>query len=84
MASTAYDQARRCGEIIGAALTEAGASLDAVVRTRVFIVDAAHAEEVGRAHAEVFGGAAPTATMVVVAGLLDPAWMVEIEAEALL
>jgi enamine deaminase RidA (YjgF/YER057c/UK114 family) len=84
VASTAYRQTLRCGEIIQAALDEAGATLDAVVRTRVFIVDPSHAPEVGRAHAEMFGEAAPAATVVVVAGLLDPAWMVEIEAEALL
>lgn len=75
-------QARRCFEIIGGALAEAGARLEDVVRTRMFIVDAADADAVGAAHAEVFGDVRPAATMVVVKALLDPRWRVEIEAEA--
>jgi enamine deaminase RidA (YjgF/YER057c/UK114 family) len=75
-------QARRCIEIIGDALEEAGASLSDVVRTRQFILHPDDAAAVGRAHADGFGGAAPASTMVVVAGLLDPRWKVEIEAEA--
>lgn len=75
-------QARRCFEIVTAALTEAGASPEDVVRTRMFLTDADDASAVGDVHAEVFGGARPAATMVVVAGLLDPRWKVEIEAEA--
>ena len=82
VAAGAYAQMLRCGEIILAALEGAGASSSDVVRTRMFIVDAADADEVGRAHAELFGDSAPAATMVVVAGLLDPAWRVEAEAEA--
>jgi enamine deaminase RidA (YjgF/YER057c/UK114 family) len=74
----------RCGQIIVAALAEAGAGVADVVRTRTFIVDPADADEVGRAHAEVFGREAPAATMVVVAALIDPAWRVEVEAEAVL
>ncbi len=77
-----YAQAARCFEIIGRALEEAGASLDAVVRTRMFIVDAADAEAVGRAHGEAMAAARPAATMVVVKGLLDARWKVEVEAEA--
>ena len=77
-----YVQARRCLEIIQGALVEAGARIDQVVRTRIFITDAEFAGEVGRAHAEVMGGAPPTATMVVVKALLDERWKVEIEAEA--
>ena len=84
VAATAYEPMLRCGEIIAAALGEAGASLAGVVRTGVFITDAGDADEVGRAHRVVFGAAAPAATMVVVAGLLDPAWRVEVEAEAVL
>ena len=57
---------------------------DDVVRTRTFLLDADDWHEVGRAHGEVFGDVRPASTMVVVAGLLDPAWMVEIEADALL
>jgi enamine deaminase RidA (YjgF/YER057c/UK114 family) len=80
----AGDQARRCFEIIAAALTEAGASLDDVVRTRMYITAAAHADAVGAVHGEILGHVRPAATMVIVAGLLDPAWKVEIEAEAVL
>jgi enamine deaminase RidA (YjgF/YER057c/UK114 family) len=77
-----YIQAKRCFEIIAAALEEAGAAVDDVVRTRMFITDAAYGEAVGRAHGEVMAGARPVATMVVVKGLLDKRWKVEIEAEA--
>jgi enamine deaminase RidA (YjgF/YER057c/UK114 family) len=75
-------QARRCFEIIFAALGKAGAQPGDVIRTRMFITSAAHAEAVGRAHVTAFGSVRPAATMVVVAGLLDPRWHVEIEAEA--
>ncbi|MQA74400.1 MAG: RidA family protein [Solirubrobacterales bacterium] len=75
-------QARRCCEIILAALAELGGEAADVVRTRMLITDAAAAEEVGAVHREVFAEAAPAATMVVVAALLDPRWVVEIEAEA--
>ncbi len=79
---SAYDQMLLCGEIAVDALAMLGAEVDDVVRTRMFIVDAADADEIGRAHRDVFGTAEPVATMVVVAGLLDPAWKVEIEVEA--
>ena len=77
-------QARRCIEIIEVALREAGASLADVVRTRMFLTDASDGDAVGRVHGEAFGETRPAATMVVVAGLLDPRWKVEIEAEAVL
>jgi enamine deaminase RidA (YjgF/YER057c/UK114 family) len=77
------DQMRRCLEIVETALSEAGASLDDVVRTRTYLVDAADGEAVGRVHGEVFGDVRPASTMIVVAGLLDPRWKVEIEVEAL-
>lgn len=77
-------QARRCFEIIAAALGDAGASLDDVVRTRMFITSVEHSAAVGAIHGELLGHVRPAATMVVVAALLDPAWMVEIEAEAVL
>lgn len=73
----------RCGEIAVGALEELGAMVDDVVRTRMFITDPSEADEVGRAHQEVFGIAMPAATMVVVAGLLEPEWKVEIEVEAI-
>jgi enamine deaminase RidA (YjgF/YER057c/UK114 family) len=76
-------QAARCLEIIAEALGRAGARIDQVVRTRMFVTDPADAEAVGRAHAAVFSEIRPTASMVVVAGLLDPRWKVEIEAEAI-
>jgi enamine deaminase RidA (YjgF/YER057c/UK114 family) len=75
-------QALRCLEIIGEALREAGSGFEDVVRTRMFITDAGDSEAVGRAHSAVFGGIRPAASMLVVAGLLDPRWKVEIEAEA--
>jgi enamine deaminase RidA (YjgF/YER057c/UK114 family) len=75
-------QARRCFELVEAALARAGASLADVIRTRMFIVDRADSEAVGAAHAEAMGVARPAATMIVVGGLLDPRWKVEIEAEA--
>jgi enamine deaminase RidA (YjgF/YER057c/UK114 family) len=77
-------QAARCIEIIAEALEEAGASLADVARTRQFIVDAEDAEAVGRAHFAAFRESRPASTMVVVAGLLDPRWRVEIEAEAVI
>jgi enamine deaminase RidA (YjgF/YER057c/UK114 family) len=79
-----YEQARRCLEIIAEALAELGAGPEHVVRTRVYLVDAGDWQAVGRAHGEMFGSVLPASAMVVVAGLLDPAWRVEIEAEALL
>ncbi|CAN5526537.1 RidA family protein [soil metagenome] len=75
-------QTRRCLEIILAALAEAGAGPEHVVRTRIYLIDAADSEAVGRAHGEVFGDVRPASTMVVVAALLDPRWKVEIEADA--
>ena len=77
-----YKQARRCLKIIVAALLEAGVQPRHVVRTRMFITDASYAEAVGKAHGEVFKAVRPASTMVVVAGLLDERWKVEIEAEA--
>jgi enamine deaminase RidA (YjgF/YER057c/UK114 family) len=75
-------QARRCLEIVVDALTEAGADVADVVRTRMFITAAGDAEAVGAVHGEIFGPVGPAATMVIVTGLLDPRWKVEIEAEA--
>lgn len=79
----AYEQARICLQIIEHALVEAGSSLDHVVRTRIFVTDAAHIDDVGRAHAEAFATVRPATTGLVV-GLLDPRWLVEIEAEAVI
>lgn len=79
----AYGQARRCLEIVGAALEQAGAGFADVVRTRVYLTRAEDFEQVGRAHGEVFAEIRPANTTVVVAGLVDPRWRVEIEVDAL-
>lgn len=76
-------QARRCWEICLAALTELGGSIADVVRTRQYVVSADDADPVGSVHGEVFGEVRPASTMVVVAGLLDPRWKVEVELDAI-
>lgn len=75
-------QARRCLEIILAALTEAGARPADVVRTRMYLTSRDYVAPVSKVHGEVFGAVRPAATMVIVAGLNDARWKVEIEAEA--
>jgi enamine deaminase RidA (YjgF/YER057c/UK114 family) len=80
----AYSQAVRCFEIISAALAEQGAAPEHVVRTRMYLRNAEDWQEVGRAHAEVFGDVAPASTMVLISGFVDPSFLVEIEADALL
>lgn len=75
-------QARRCFGIIGAALAELGSGLHDIVRTRVYLVDAADFAEIGAVHGELLGDVRPANTTVVVAALLDPRWKVEIEVEA--
>ena len=77
----AYEQARVCIAIIERALAEAGARLDDVVRTRIYVTRAEDIDAVGRAHVAAFGTARP-ATTGIVTELLDPRWLVEIEAEA--
>jgi enamine deaminase RidA (YjgF/YER057c/UK114 family) len=77
-------QMRRCIEIVAEALSELGAGLGDVVRTRTYLIDGNDWQAVAEAHGEAFGDVCPAATMVVVAGLLDPRWSVELEAEALL
>jgi enamine deaminase RidA (YjgF/YER057c/UK114 family) len=79
----AYAQTRRCFEIARDAIDALGGSALDVVRTRMYLCDAADADAAGRAHAEAFAEAKPVATMVVVAALLDPAWKVEVEVEAI-
>jgi enamine deaminase RidA (YjgF/YER057c/UK114 family) len=81
--TTAYEQARVCLGIIERALAEAGASLDDVVRTRIYVTEAGLIDDVGRAHGEAFAKARP-ATTGIVTQLLDPRWLVEIEAEAVI
>lgn len=78
----AYQQARRCIEIIAAALEQLDAGLEDVVRTRVFVTDIQQWEDVGRAHGEAFANIRPASTMVEVAALVHPDMLVEIEADA--
>jgi enamine deaminase RidA (YjgF/YER057c/UK114 family) len=75
-------QARRCWEIAIGALTELGGRVEDVVRTRQYVVRADLADAVGAVHGEVFGSVRPASTMVVVAGLLDARWLVEVELDA--
>jgi enamine deaminase RidA (YjgF/YER057c/UK114 family) len=77
-----FNQAMRAFRLGGNALGELGAALRDVVRTRMYLVDAGDWQAVGRAHNAFFEAVRPAATMVVVAGLLDPRWRVEIEADA--
>ena len=79
----AYGQARRCLEIVEAALREVGGGLEHVVRTRLLMTDASYAGDILRAHGEAFAAARPACTGVVV-GLIDPRWLVEIEVDAVL
>jgi enamine deaminase RidA (YjgF/YER057c/UK114 family) len=78
-----YGQARRCLEIVVAALAELGARPEHVVRTRLYLTSEDHFEGAGRAHGEVFGDIRPATAAVVVAALIDPRWLVEIEADAI-
>jgi enamine deaminase RidA (YjgF/YER057c/UK114 family) len=77
-----YEQAQLCLRIVGETLERAGSGLELVVRTRVYLTDPGDFEEVARAHGEVFREIRPANTTVV-ASLLDPAWKVEIEVEAI-
>ncbi len=77
-----YTQARRCFEIIAQALQELGASMNDVVRTRMFVTDISLWGDFGRAHHEFLGHAPPATTMVEVKSLIDPAMLIEIEVDA--
>jgi enamine deaminase RidA (YjgF/YER057c/UK114 family) len=77
-------QTRATLTIIEAALRQAGASLSDVIRTRIYLADVSHWEAVGRAHGEVFGDIRPASTMIEVSRFIDPDWLVEIEADAVI
>lgn len=78
-----YLQTKRCFAIIKQALEQAGADLKDVVRTRTYLVNASDWEKVAKAHGEIFGTIRPASTMVVVKGFLNPEWLVEFEADAI-
>lgn len=78
----AYLQAKRCIEIIETALAQAGAGLEDVVRTRMYVTDISLWPAIGKAHQEAFGDVHPATTLVEVSQLIDPDMLVEIEAEA--
>ena len=78
----AYAQARRCIEIAMAALAELGGTAAHVVRTRMFVTDISRWQEYGRAHHDAFGDTMPAATMIEIAGLVDPRMLVEVETVA--
>ena len=78
-----YAQAKRCLEIIESALTDLGSSMSEVIRTRMFVTEIALWSGFGRAHAEFFRDSPPATTMVEVKALIDPAMLIEIEADAI-
>jgi enamine deaminase RidA (YjgF/YER057c/UK114 family) len=78
----AYRQTRRCLDIIRQAIEEAGGTLADVIRTRVYLTDAGTWQEVAKAHGEYFSSIKPASTFVEVSRLVDPLWLVEIEADA--
>ena len=79
-----YAQTKRCLDIIAAALSEAGAEPRHVVRTRLILTDISRWEEAARAHGEIFADIRPVCTLMEVSGLIDPDWLIEIEATAVI
>lgn len=79
-----YGQTRRCLEIVAKAFADAGARLEDVTRTRIILTDIALWKDAARAHAEVFGVIRPVTTLMQVTAFVDPEWLVEIEAEAVI
>jgi len=79
-----YEQTKRCLEIVERAIIEAGGSLRHVTRTRIMLTDIGTWQEAARAHGEYFAGIRPACTFVQVGGFIDPAWLVEVEADAVI
>ena len=80
----AYRQTVYILKKIESALARAGAAMNDVVRTRIFVTEVSNWEAIGRAHGEVFAKTRPAATLVQVAALIDPAMLVEIEVDAII
>ncbi len=80
-AGDVYGQTRRCLEIIAQAVADAGLSMNSVVRTRVMLTDISRWEEAARAHGEFFSDIRPACTFVGVKNLINPEWLVELEAD---
>ena len=78
-----YGQTKRCLEIIEKAVTDAGGKREHIVRTRLFLKDMKGWEAAGRAHGEFFKDIRPASTMIQIVQAIDPAWLVEIEADAI-
>jgi len=79
-----YGQARRCLEIIEQAVSAAGTTMAQVIRTRIMLIDISRWRDAARAHGEVFHDVRPACTFVQVSGFIDPAWLVEIEADCVI
>jgi enamine deaminase RidA (YjgF/YER057c/UK114 family) len=78
----AYGQTLTAFKVIEAALAQAGYSLKDIVRTRVYVSDASHMDDVAKAHGELFGDIRPAATILAGIGFINPKMLVEIEADA--
>jgi enamine deaminase RidA (YjgF/YER057c/UK114 family) len=78
-----YGQTKRCLEIIEKAVNDAGGKREHIVRTRLFLKEMSNWQEAGRAHGEFFKDIRPASTMIQIVQAIDPAWLVEIEADAI-
>jgi enamine deaminase RidA (YjgF/YER057c/UK114 family) len=79
-----YGQTLRCLEIIEKAINDAGGKREHVIRTRMFLKDMSNWQEAGRAHGEFFKDIRPASTMIQIVQAIDPAWLIEIEADAIM
>ena len=78
-----YGQTKRCLEIIEKAVNDAGGKREHIVRTRLFLKDMSNWQDAGRAHGEFFKDIRPASTMIQIVQAIDPAWLIEIEADAI-